>query len=946
MSPGHFTPDSTLRNAGQRAIPRVDDILENISDAFIALDRDWRITFCNSATLRLVAPLHPSASELIGHNLWDKFPDIVDAPIGQLYRECMASQHSGSMELHYEPLHRWLEARVFPTEFGLAIYVCDISERKVRESRLAELSKKTADNARLFDAILSNIPDLAYAFDRDIRFLYANKPLLTILGRTLAEVVGKNCLELGYPPELAARLEGEMREVLATGRPFQGETPLVNASGQTDHHEYIYSPAFGEDGKVAAIVGTTRLVTARKHAELIAERQRDILQLTARGAPLSRVLEEIARALEFEIHHRGFASILLADNAAARLRSGAAPSLPPAYTQAIDGLPIAPSSGSCGTAAWSRQPVFSVDIENDPCWRRFKDLALSYQLRACWSLPILSGDGELLGTFAIYLSDPRHPSPEELRILENTTRVAAIAIERERSEDAVRASESQLRLVTDHASVLLAHMDRAYRYKFVNRPYATRYGRTPAETVDKHAVEVVGQALFDRARPYIDRALAGEEIEFELDTTLPGQELRWSNVVYTPERTSAGEVIGLVAVHTDITLRKQAELDATRARDEALRAGQAKDEFLAALSHELRTPLNPVLLLASESAGNETLPPAIREDFNTIAKNVQLEARLIDDLLDLTRITRGKMSLDIRPVDLHVVLQDAITTLQPEISARDLTLALTLSAPFSTVEGDPIRLQQVFWNILRNAVKFTSAGGEVKITSRLNKGTGHLCIEISDSGIGMTPAELAKVFEAFAQGDHAGSPGSHRFGGLGLGLSISRKIVELHSGTIEASSPGREQGATFTVHLPLSSKTPRAVASSGSRAPVECPPSPAGRRRILLIEDHEPTRKALTQLLTRRKYEVVPAGTVAEALAAAASNTFDLVISDIGLPDGNGHQLMACLRDRYGLPGIALSGYGMDHDVAQGRACGFLAHLIKPVDVQSLENALVSIPRK
>jgi len=949
-----MTPDSTspspdpARRSHPDSFQPARDILENISDAFISLDRDWRITYVNPSYLRLVAPLYASAGELLGANLWEKFPDIVESEAGRFYRNAMASNKRGLLELFYEPLGTWLELRAFSVPSGLTIYIRNITDRKHHEQRLTELSRKVSEQAQLFDAILSNVTDLAYAFDHELRFLYANKPLLAALGRRLEEIAGKTCREIGYPPALADRLEHEMREVLTTGKPVKNETVFTDVAGRTDIHEYIYSPAFADDGSVSAMVGTTRLITGRKHAEIVAERQRHILQITAQGAPLARVLEEIVLGFEFEIHERAIASILLFDANSGRLRHGAAPNLPDAYNRAIDGLLIGPTVGTCGVAAALKKPVYTIDIEADPCWETGRELARAHGLRACWSTPIIAGDGELLGTFGVYFRETRGPTGDEIRILENTTRAASIAIERQLSEEALRASESQLRLVADHASVLLAHMDREHRYRFVNRPYASRYGFTPDKVAGRHAAEIVGQALYDRARPYIARALAGEEVEFELDVSHSPHDTRWSHVVYTPERNNAGEVVGFVAVHTDVTLRKKAELDATRARDEALKAGRAKDDFLAALSHELRTPLNPVLLLASEAAANPSLPSTVREDFSTIAKNVQLEARLIDDLLDLTRITRGKMSLDMQTVDVHTALKDAITTLRSELEARDLTLALDLQAAISTVRADPARLQQIFWNVLKNAVKFTPAGGEIKITTAVIPSAGKLRIDIADTGVGMTGTELAKVFDSFFQGDHSGRTGSHRFGGLGLGLSISRTLVELHAGTIEASSAGREQGATFTIHFPVVAAAPQELPASNSRSP-HLPPSPglraAGPRRVLLVEDHEPTRKALAHLLTRRKFEVISAGSVTEALAAAAAHTIDFVISDIGLPDGNGHQLMATLRESHGLTGIALSGYGMDQDIAQGRAAGFLAHLIKPVDVQSLENALALIPR-
>jgi signal transduction histidine kinase len=380
------------------------------------------------------------------------------------------------------------------------------------------------------------------------------------------------------------------------------------------------------------------------------------------------------------------------------------------------------------------------------------------------------------------------------------------------------------------------------------------------------------------------------------------------------------------------------------ARDAAEHASRAKDEFLAALSHELRTPLNPVLLLATEAADNPTLPPAIRDEFALIARNVLLEARLIDDLLDLTRITRGKLVLDRQPVDAHVILREALANTQTEISEKSLHVETSLQARGVRVMADAVRLQQVFWNVLKNAAKFTPRGGRLRIETRDDVPAGELVLRFIDSGVGMTSAEIKRVFETFAQGDHASEHGGHRFGGLGLGLAISRMLTELHGGRITATSEGPNQGATFEVRLrTLQQEKPGQSPATTPENSESRPAHLSGGRRVLLVEDHEPTRTSLAKLLTRRGYDVRTAGSLAEARALVATASFDLLLSDLGLPDGNGCELMDELRRTHPIPGIALSGYGMDQDVAQSREAGFGTHLIKPVSVHVLEKALAQI---
>lgn len=513
--------------------------------------------------------------------------------------------------------------------------------------------------------------------------------------------------------------------------------------------------------------------------------------------------------------------------------------------------------------------------------------------------------------------------------------------ERLRAETRLRQSEQQLRLVTDHAAVLLALCDRDFRYKFVNRPYAQRFGQEPEMVVGKSMAEVSGERAFMAVLPHLEKVISGERAEFEIE--IPYEKLghRWMNVVYVPERALDGSVVGLIGVMSDTTARKTAELELEHARDEALAASRAKDDFLAALSHELRTPLNPVLLLSSDAAEDPDIPAEIREVFETIRKNVNLEARLIDDLLNITRISRGKMALDKLPVDVHTVIADAAANVIAEIDAKHLSLRLHLAAPAHTVMGDPVRLQQVFWNILKNAVKFTPEGGAIEVVSQTLYDRDVIEIRVTDTGIGMAPSELGRIFDAFAQGDHAGDGGSHRFGGLGLGLAICQMLVQSHSGSISALSDGPGAGSCFVIELPL-------VPEICLNLPVQAAPVVpdfTGEKQIeiLLVEDHDATRTALAHLLKRRRYLVSVAATSEEARLLAREKQFDLLISDIGLPDGNGYDLMLELAVHHGLKGIALTGYGMERDIDRSTAAGFVAHLTKPIQMQSLEGAIQTV---
>lgn len=534
----------------------------------------------------------------------------------------------------------------------------------------------------------------------------------------------------------------------------------------------------------------------------------------------------------------------------------------------------------------------------------------------------------------------------QLANLELETRVQQRTNELSVVNAAMKSSEAQLRLVADHASIFLAHIDRQHRFRYVNRAYAARFGLAPEVIAGVSLGRIMGEAAYAACRSHLERALAGERVEFETELSDEQTGPHWMHIVYEPESSRPGEVSGVVAVMSDTTTRKRAEMQLMSARDEAMAASRAKDEFLAALSHELRTPLNPVLLIASAAAGNQELPTEVREDFAIIAKNALLEARLIDDLLDVTRITRGKLTLDLKPGDVHAVLDDAIATMRADLQEKNITLVVERGEISPRAMIDPARLQQVFWNVLKNALKFTPEHGFIRVETRGLPDTNEMTVTITDTGIGMTPEELTRAFHPFAQGDHSMGSKRHRFGGLGLGLAISQLLIQLHAGDVQAFSPGRTRGCTVVIKIPQIPPE-SALPDVGERVEEEAGPvagvernGTSDHRPILIVEDHDATRQVLEKLFRQRDYSVVSAATVAEALQRAAEANFEFVVSDLGLPDGTGYDLMKTLHQRHGLTGIALSGYGAEQDTALSREAGFVEHLTKPVTYAMLDQVI------
>lgn len=380
-------------------------------------------------------------------------------------------------------------------------------------------------------------------------------------------------------------------------------------------------------------------------------------------------------------------------------------------------------------------------------------------------------------------------------------------------------------------------------------------------------------------------------------------------------------------------------------------ASRAKDEFLAVLSHELRTPLTPVAALVSALRTDERLPEDVRADLDVIHRNVALESRLIDDLLDLTRISRGKLELRIETADLRPIVKHALKTVcEAERPGKSIECVEELASESHIVRCDPARLTQVFWNILKNAMKFTPDGGRVCVRSqtRTVNGRDEVLVEIQDNGIGIDPEALPRIFDAFEQGDRGIT---RRFGGLGLGLAISKAIVETHGGTLTAASEGRGKGATFSVTLPLWKQVSDGVPKNRPLIPVPRVTEDSGTAHVLLVEDHPDTAAVLARMLRRAGYEVTVANTVQQGIEAVRTSfsridssgrirPVELLVSDLGLPDGSGIDLMKALQASHPVRGIALSGFGMEDDVRRAREAGFTQHITKPVDISCLLNTM------
>jgi len=399
----------------------------------------------------------------------------------------------------------------------------------------------------------------------------------------------------------------------------------------------------------------------------------------------------------------------------------------------------------------------------------------------------------------------------------------------------------------------------------------------------------------------------------------------------TVQSWTAVLAITAMALSAGMAERRRIEQELQQQKSVVEAANRTKDHFLAMLSHELRTPLTPVISALESLETEPTQTEDTKASLAMIRRNIELETQLIDDLLDFTRIARDKMQLRLAPIDAHQAVSNVVEICQAEARSKKLNVDLKLRAKSCHVTADTAKFQQIIWNLLKNAIKFTPEGGDITISSD-NPSEAVFTVSVRDTGIGMEPEVMQRMFDPFEQGNRSFE---HRFGGLGLGLAISKSLAQAHGGTLTAQSDGSDRGSTFTLTMQA---LPRGESASvASKAVTD---STRQALKILLVDDHHDTCAALEKLLARRGHLVAVSHDVRSAVAAAVRNKFDLLISDIALPDGTGMDLMMQLRAIANVPGIAISGFGNNGDIERSLQAGFSEHLIKPIKLDNLEAAI------
>jgi PAS domain S-box-containing protein len=536
------------------------------------------------------------------------------------------------------------------------------------------------------------------------------------------------------------------------------------------------------------------------------------------------------------------------------------------------------------------------------------------------------------------------------------------------SEQELQEANVLLDTLINNAPLGVGIWDEQLRFVRLNNALIEMNGLSQETHVGKTVAELfphVSSAVTESLRQVVKtgRSVIAQEVSGETPAA-PGQHRYWS-VTYYPIRLPDG-VTWVGAICEEITERKQAEVEreqllirAQAARDHAETANRIKDEFLAILSHELRSPLSPILgwakLLQVGTFDHEQTVKALE----TIEQNAKLQAQLIEDLLDVSKILRGKLSLDAEPVDLVETIQAALETVKLSAAAKSIQIKTTLTPKVCLVQGDKSRLQQVIWNLLSNAIKFTPNGGQVEIrleqqltnpqetlSRSLQQSNAYAQITVMDNGKGISPEFLPHLFESFRQED---SQTTRKFGGLGLGLAIVRQVVELHGGMVQAESPGIGQGATLTVRLPM-------IKALSNLQTVQSPPVATdwldlAGMSVLVVDDEPDMRDLLKVTLKSYGAVVVAAASAAEALAILEQFQPQVLVSDIGMPNVDGYTLIQNVRqlpaDKGGAtPAIALTAYVGEVDQQQAFAAGFQKHIAKPIEPEELVKAILDLSRE
>jgi PAS domain S-box-containing protein len=886
-----------LRVEAVAAKEQLEQTLGRISDLFMTLDRDWQYTYVNDKAVEIFGK---QRDELLGQVIWDVFPELVGEELYNEYHRAMEEQTPVQFEHYHASLDRWFERRVYPSREGLTVFAVDITERKRAEEALRASEHR-------FARFMEHLPGLAWIKDLEGRYVYANAAAERAFSTPRAELYGKTDEEV-FPPETATQFKENDQRALANGRGVLTVEALEHEDGILHYSIVSKFPLPGSDGQVALVGGMAVDITEHKRAEEALRESEE--RERARAEEIEALMEAVP------------AVIFIAHDPECRVITGS--------RVAREFLRMPMDTNLSKTAPAGQQPthfkVFKDGVEIEP-----HDLPVQLAARGVvvrdFEEEVVFDDGRRLRLYG---------NAEPLYDREGKVRGAISAFvditERKRAEEALRQAMEKLQLITDVMAAPVTRCSRDLKYQWVSKPYADWLGLSPGEIVGRPIVDVLGQEAFESIRPYFERALSGEMVRYEEQVNFRGIGPRWISAIYTPTFDSTGTPDGWVAMVIDIDERRKAE-------DALKEADRRKDEFLAMLAHELRNPLAPIRNAVQALRRFGSPDPQLQWVRDVIDRQAEHLARLVDDLLDVSRITQGKIALRKERLELMAVIARALETSRPNIDARKHHLNVSLPQEPIRLEGDLIRLAQVVSNLLNNAAKFTEEGGQIWLTAESRE--GEIVLRVRDNGVGIPADLLPRIFDLFTQADRSLDRSQ---GGLGIGLSLVRSIVEMHGGRVEAASAGLGRGSEFTVLLPLLTE---ADAQTGSEPATRAGSAATPRRyRILVVDDNVDSAESMALLLKFSGHEVQMAHNGPSAIETALLFLPQVLLLDIGLPGMNGYEVARRLRERPEMQNaalLALTGYGQEEDRRRSKEAGFDHHLVKPVDPKLLETLIGSL---